>query len=69
MRHQTATIAILSIVALLRMMGVTAQDAWILTVAMGLIATVAVSVELIDGKYDDDQRRKGAIESHHASQN
>jgi hypothetical protein len=45
------------------------QDTWILTVAMGLIATVAVSVELFGGRYDDYERRKGKTESPHASEN
>jgi len=68
-RHQTATIAILAILALLWMIGARAHDTGILTVAMGLIAAVAVSVELIDSKHDDNQRRKGATESRNASQN
>jgi len=68
-RHQTATIAIGAIVALLWMIEARAQDTWILTVAMGLIAAVAVSVELIDGRYDDYERRQGQTESPHASEN
>src|SRR5262245_7314116 len=65
-RHQTATIAIVAIVALLRMTEARAQDTWILTAAMGLIATVAVFVEMIDSKYDDNKRRKGKVESRNA---
>jgi hypothetical protein len=68
-RHQTATIAIAAIVALLWMIDARTQDTWILTVAMGLIATVAVSVELFGGRYDDYERRKGKTESPHASEN
>jgi hypothetical protein len=64
--HQTATIAILAIVAMLWKIEARPQDAGIMISAMGFISMIAVSVEWIDSHHDDNQRRKGAVEPRHA---
>ena len=67
-RHQTASIGMGAIVAVPWLVGARADDIGILSVAMGFIAAIAVSVAWIDGKYYGNDRRKGTAELGHAFQ-
>ena len=69
-RHQTATLAILAITAVLWICQVDRNDTEVIVVALALIAAVGIAAELVAGKPTDGEsrrRRARASPSPHAA--